>query len=300
MIDLGMLGNLQILHDGTTGDNTILKMLYTKAFQRFGLEMSQEFLPCSLLGENPIIQFEGTISATEIFLKIILAGTVIEYLLRHEVAHQFLHIIIGSFASQELSGRDIQEAYTAGGFTEMDGSQEVVLLVVQHVISHRHTRSDELGNTALHHLVHLAQSLLTLYFQSFLLWVFQLVAYRHTLTCTHQFRQISIESMMRESSHLCSTSRTTVVTSGQGDAKYSGSLYRIFAVSFVEVATAEKQQCLGMLCFHLEELSHHRCKPFIVVCHYLILFISLYFVSYLSIMSSVETDFYCGGRIGYS
>ena len=80
--------------------------------------------------------------------------------------------------------------------------------------------------------------------------------------------------MMRESSHLCSTSRTTVVTSGQGDAKYSGSLYRIFAVSFVEVATAEKQQCLGMLCFHLEELSHHRCKPFIVVCHYL----SFYFL----------------------
>jgi hypothetical protein len=126
-----MLGNLEILHDGTTGYHAILKMLYTETFQRFCLEMSQEFLPCSLLGENPIIQFKGTVFAAEIFLEIILAGTVIEYLLRHEVAHQFFYIVVGSLAGKKLSGRDIQEAYTAGGFTEMDGSQEVVLLVVQ-------------------------------------------------------------------------------------------------------------------------------------------------------------------------
>ena len=30
----------------------------------------------------------------------------------------------------------------------------VVLLVVQYVISHRHTRCNEFGNTSLHHLVH--------------------------------------------------------------------------------------------------------------------------------------------------
>ena len=75
--------------------------------------------------------------------------------------------------------------------------------------------------------------------------------------------------MMRESRHLDAARSSAVVSSGQGDTENMGSLHRIFAVSFVEVATTEKQQCLGMLGLHLEELSHHRRKTFVIVCHYL-------------------------------
>ena len=269
MVDLRMLGNLQILHDGTAGDDTILEMLHTEAFQRLGLEVSQEFLHRSLLGENPIIEFEGTVFGTEVFLKIILSGTVVEHLFRHEVAHQFLYIIIGSLAGEELTGRNIEEANAAGSLTEVDGSQEIVLLVVEHVVAHCHTWSNEFGNATLHHLVHLAQSLLALDFLAFLLRVFQLVAYGNSLSSPDEFRQVSIECMMRESRHLDAARSTAVVSSGQGDAENTGSLHRIFAVSFVEVATTEKQQSLGMLGFHLEELSHHRRKTFVIVCHYL-------------------------------
>ena len=55
MINLGMLGNLQILHDGSAGNDTILQMFYTKTFQGFGLEMTKEFLAGSLFGENPVV-----------------------------------------------------------------------------------------------------------------------------------------------------------------------------------------------------------------------------------------------------
>ena len=279
MVDLRMLGNLQILHDGTAGDDAILKMFHTEAFQRLGLEVSQEFLHRRLLGENPVVEFEGAVFGTEVFLEIILSGTVVEHLFRHEVTHQFLYIIIGSLAGEELTGRNIEEAYAAGSLTEVDGSQEVVLLVVEHVVAHRHTRGNEFGNTALHHLVHLAQSLLALDFQTFLLRIFQLVAYGNSLSCPDEFRQVSIECMMRESRHLDAARSTTIVSSGQGDAENTGSLHRIFAVSFVEVATTEKQQSLGMLGFHLEELSHHRRKTFVIVCHYLnYLMFALYFV----------------------
>ena len=41
MVNLGMLSNLKILHDGTAGDNTILQVFHTKALQRLGLEMPQ-------------------------------------------------------------------------------------------------------------------------------------------------------------------------------------------------------------------------------------------------------------------
>ena len=96
----------------------------------------------------------------------------------------------------------------------MDGSQEVVLLVVEHVVAHRHTRGNEFGDATLHHLVHLAQSLHALDFQAFLLRVFQLVAYGNSLSCPDEFRQVSIECMMRESSHLDAARSTAVVSSG--------------------------------------------------------------------------------------
>ena len=104
MVDLRMLGNLQILHDGTAGDDTILEMFHTEAFQRLGLEVSQEFLHRRLLGENPVVEFEGAVFGTEVFLEIILSGTVVEHLFRHEVTHQFLYIIIGSLAGEEFTG----------------------------------------------------------------------------------------------------------------------------------------------------------------------------------------------------
>ena len=214
-----MLGNLQILHDGTAGDDTILEMLHTEAFQRLGLEVSQEFLHRRLLGENPVVEFEGAVFGTEVFLEIILSGTVVEHFFRHEVTHQFLYIIIGSLAGKELTGRNIKETYAAGSLTEVDGSQEVVLLVVEHVVAHRHTRSNEFSNATLHHLVHLAQSLLALDFLAFFLRVFQLVAYGNSLACPDEFRQVSIECMMGEARHLDAARSSAVVSAGKGNAQ---------------------------------------------------------------------------------
>ena len=70
-------------------------MLYTETFQRFCLKMSQAFLQGCLFGENPVIQFAGTVFAAEIFLEVILSGAVVEHLFRHEVAHQFFYIVVG-------------------------------------------------------------------------------------------------------------------------------------------------------------------------------------------------------------
>ena len=259
------------MHDGTAGDDTILQVLHTETFQRLRLEMRQEFLSGGLLGEDPVIQLKGTILGTKVLLKLRLHGTIIKHLFRLEVAHQLLHIVGRTLTGEEFSRRDVEEAYATSSLAEMDGSEEVVLLIVQDVVAHRHAWSHQFGDATLHHLVHLAQAFLALDFLSLLLWVFQLVAYSHTLASSDELRQIGIEGVMRESCHLRTTSRTAIVSAGQRDAEHFGSLYRIFAISFVEVATTEKQQCFGVLGFHLEELSHHRRKTFIIVCHCLII-----------------------------
>ena len=188
MIDLGMLGNLQILHDGSAGNDTVLQMFYTKTLQRFGLEMTEEFLSGSLFGENPVVQFVCTVFSSETLFEFLFHGTIIKHFFRLEVAHQFLHIVGSTFPCKEFARRDVEEAYTTRSFSEMDSSKEIVLLVVQDVIAHRHTRSHQFRNATLHHLIHLAKSLLTLDFQAFLLWIFQLVAHGNTLAGTYQLR----------------------------------------------------------------------------------------------------------------
>ena len=82
---------------------------------------------------------------------------------------------------------------------------------------------------------------------------------------------------MRETSHLSTTCRTAIITTSQGNTEHLGSLYSILAISFIEVTTSEKQQCLGMFRFHLKKLPHHRRKTFIIVCH--LLFIPFVFLS---------------------
>ena len=57
----------------------------------------------------------------------------------------------------------------------MDSRQEIVLLVVQHIIAHGHTRCNQLGNATLNKL-----------FSEF--GVFQLVADGHTFASTNQLR----------------------------------------------------------------------------------------------------------------
>ena len=61
---------------------------------------------------------------------------------------------------------------------------------IHQYLKEKHPRGNKLGNTTLHKLC----------FAKF--WVFQLVTDSHTITCTHQFWQIIIQSMKWETSHM--------------------------------------------------------------------------------------------------
>ena len=56
-------------------------------------------------------------------------------------------------------------------------------------------------------------------FQSFLLRVFQLVAYGNSLACPDEFRQVSIECMMGEARHLDAARSSAIVSAGKGNAQ---------------------------------------------------------------------------------
>ena len=86
----------------------------------------------------------------------------------------------------------------------MDGSQKVVLLIIQYVIRESHTRRHQFSDASFHELLRQLR-------------ILKLVADGHTLTCTDQFRQIGIEGMMGESRHLIALTTSSVITMGEGD-----------------------------------------------------------------------------------
>ena len=267
MIDMSVLSNLEILHDSTRSDNTISKVINTKTLQTLCSKMLQEFLACCILCENPVIKFKSTELITKIFLEVIFLCSVKKNLLRCEITKKLLHIIVCSFTSKELTCRNIKKGNTTSCLTKMNSSKEIVLLIVEHIITHRNTRSNKFGNSSLHHLVHLRKTFLSLQLGTFLLRVFQLVADSYSLTSTNEFWQECVESMMRKTSHLSSNRFTSIITSGKRNTKNSRSLYSIITIGFIEVTTTKQHQSIRMLCFKRKKLLHHWCKPFGIYRH---------------------------------
>ena len=74
----------------------------------------------------------------------------------------------------------------------MNGSKEVVFLVIEHVIAHGNTRRYKLCNATFHHLVHLAQSLFALNHGALLLRIFKLVADSYTFSCTDKLGEVGV------------------------------------------------------------------------------------------------------------
>ena len=55
MADVRVLGNLQVLHDGTCRHDAALQVLHAETLQALGTKMFQEFLSGRLLGKHPVV-----------------------------------------------------------------------------------------------------------------------------------------------------------------------------------------------------------------------------------------------------
>ena len=131
--------------------------------------------------------------------------------------------------------------------------QEVVLLVVQHIVAEGHAWSHQLSDASLDQFLRQLR-------------VFQLVADGYALASPDELRQIGVEGMMREACHLVALV-VAVVAPGQGDAQDARSYHGILAVSLIEVTTSKQQHSIGMLCLQVEKLLHHWGHLPVLLCH---------------------------------
>ena len=220
-------------------------MIHAETFQRLHFEMRREFLQGGLLSKHPVVQDVGEILVAKRALEQLTLATFVEYFFRLEVGQEFFYVVVGSLSGEKLTRGDVEEGHAARSLSKVHSGQEVIFLVVQHVVAHRHAWRDEFRDAALDEF--LCQ-----------LRVFQLVADGHTPPCADEFRQVGVEGVMGESRHLVLTLRPSpVVAMRQRDAQDAAGIDGIVAVGLVEVATAEEQQRVGMFLLQREELLHH-------------------------------------------
>ena len=225
MADLSVVSNLQILHDGSCGRDAILQMVNAEALHGFHAEVFLQFLLGSGQREHPVVESVSAHSHREMLHEFSLVSLIVEQLFRLEIVYHLLHIIISALAAHELARTDIEQRHAHCATEGIYRSQEVILLCLKHVVLHSHARCHKLCNATLHE------------FGGFLR-VFELFAYSHTASFSDQTWQISVESVIWETSHQVA-SRRTVVAASQCDAQQSCCQFGILLISLVEVAAAE-------------------------------------------------------------
>ena len=77
MANLRVQRLLQVLQDGSCGDDTIFQVVYAKALQRLHVEVAIELLVGCLFGEYPVVHLKGTQTGTEVALKVVAVLTIV-------------------------------------------------------------------------------------------------------------------------------------------------------------------------------------------------------------------------------
>ena len=174
-----MLGHDKVLQDNTSCHNAVVQVIDTETLQVLDLEVLVQFLLGRALRKAPVVKGKGSELGTKRPLEHTLLAAFVQHFLGSEITQELIHIIRCTLSYEKLTRTDIKEGKSAGSLAKMDGSQEVVLLMVQHRIIHGNTGGYQLRDT-------------TLYKGFGKFGIFQLVADSHTLACSNQLGQIGI------------------------------------------------------------------------------------------------------------
>ena len=241
---LGVLGDVEIVEDGTAGDDGIVHARDTEALEVLCLKVLQQAVVGGVKGEDPVLQVKRQVARREGSGKALTVAALDEHLLRGEIHQQLVHILFPTLGSKKFTRTDVKEGHTQHFLAEVDGCKEIVLLAVEHRAADHHTGRHQFGDAALDEF--LGQ-----------LGVLQLVADGDTLAGTDEFGQIGVQGMVGKTRHLGS-SGSTVAAPREGDAQNLAGSDCILQVGLIKVTHTEQQYRIGMLGLHLDKLLHHR------------------------------------------
>ena len=216
-------------------------------------ELPQQTVVGGLSGKHPVIKFEDRPLSGEVGLHTRFVATLHKHLLRSKISYNFRSIVGIALSHKEFTRRDIEESHTYAVLMIVCTAKEIVLLVLQNIIIESNSRSDKLGDIALHEPVfHRAG-------------VFKLFTDSHTLAGPDEFRQICVEGVMRESGQL-HRGGGSVGAAREGDSEDFRGRNSIVGECFVEIANTKEKHRVGVLRLHLDILFHQR-SFYELLCH---------------------------------
>ena len=203
--DAGVLGDVEIVQDDAGGYHRVVHAVEAEAFQRRRTELGAQPFAGGVERKEPVVKFKQQVFVAQCLLCPGFQSAFHQHLLRRHVGHDFVNIVGRTFRRQELARRYVEEGYTYTAFAEVQGGQEVVLAVRQHVVVLHHAGCNQFGDAALYK-----------FFGQ--LGILELLADGHSLARADQFRQIGVERVVWKSGQFHML-RRTVCAARQGDAE---------------------------------------------------------------------------------
>ena len=152
--------------------------------------------------ENPVVELGKQHFLSKILLKSLRFALLDDQLHGFEVLEKLVEVFVIALSDIKFAGGDIEEGDTAQFVSKMDGGEEVVLALFEHLVVDGNTGGNQFGDAAFHEC-----------FGEF--WIFELFADGHTISGTHKPGQVRVKRMVREARQL--RLRRTLPMSGQRD-----------------------------------------------------------------------------------
>lgn len=166
-----------------------MEVFNAKSFECCRVKLFQEPFFGGFRGIDPVVEFKHAAFVGEISCAEIAGAFHSQQFLGLETCEQFVNLLRRGLGTQEFSGRYVEKCDSHVFLVDMNCCKKVVFLSLQCTCGGVHTGCDELCYSAFHE-----------FFRE--LRVFKLFAYRHSPSRPHEFWEIGIESMMRESGKL--------------------------------------------------------------------------------------------------
>ena len=164
-----------------------------------------------------------------------------------QLVFQVVHGVLrrGQRGGEHLAGGDVAQAQAAGGGVGIDGTQEVVLPLLQHGGGDHRARGDDPGHVPLYQA--LGQG-----------GVLHLFADGHLIALGDQPGDVAVAGVIGHAAHGGALLRGLVaVPGGQSEVQLLGRQLGVVVEHLVKVAQAEEEDGVGVLLLHLQILPHH-------------------------------------------
>ena len=174
-----MLGLLKIYQKRSGRSDSKRETVHGKALERIHSKLSLELLHRAFIDESPFFKSGDIVMVAVFFLCSLLISPRNEKFLRSERAEQGSYVVEGAFRHLKCTGGDIQKGCSAFILVICQSGNVVMLLLFEKLLVKGDSRGNKLRDASLYYLLGK-------------FGIFQLVAHRHLIACTHKSRQICL------------------------------------------------------------------------------------------------------------